>query len=170
MTTKQAEPSVGLDTRTSFQFAEDARRREKGLPPIIRPGQGGVSQNLPTSPVVQPVDRAVPVETANPINITKATATTTPQEPQPAPPKLDPIIKQRLRRAGKLKGRHLSIFRCLAEDLTAAEIAQRLNLTETTVKTTLSGIYETLGFKASRGKKGVKHQETKDIAKLFVRK
>ena len=31
-------PEEPVDTRTPYQFAEDCRPREKGLPPIIRPG------------------------------------------------------------------------------------------------------------------------------------
>src|SRR4051812_2852817 len=50
------EPSLceDEDTRTPFQFAEDARRREKGLPRIIRPRSEALMSAVDSSAALKP--------------------------------------------------------------------------------------------------------------------
>lgn len=77
---KQTEP---VDNRTWFQFAEDARRRELNLPPIIRPG------------VTMPKMAAPPaaISPAAPLKQTEPSGSASSAPAKPAPPPAETLAK-----------------------------------------------------------------------------
>lgn len=123
------------DTRDPYQFAEDARRREKGLPRIIRTAQRPVESSGPESPVsAQPLPDMAAEQTSE-----KPTAIVSPHEA---------IIRSALRQIFKLNGRERDILRLCGLGFDDAEIALRLEpkSTEGSVRVTLTRINKKLGL------------------------